>query len=188
MPLTINRKQSNRQIKCLLHRTADIPGGVGVATSSLGGAILLEGTPIGKGDGNLYQVCKTAKVLAKAEASATTYEVAKGHHFLPGDYFATSDCAGQTIASIDKADPTKDVITLTASLGKVVKVGACAFEAKGNNKELKVSPIAVTGSDQAVGNKDNLSVSAWVLGVVRESNAPATSEEIRSSLKGIAYV
>lgn len=186
--LSIQGRKDKRVVKCVLHRTADIPGGVGVLTVSLGGSALLEGTPIGKGANGLYEVCKTAKILTKAENNATTYEVAKGHHFKVGDRFAANDCNGQTITAIDKSDPAKDVITLQATLGKVVKAGDCAFESKGENTTLKVAPVAIAGSNEDVEQGANLFVSAWVIGVVKEENAPSVNETIKAALKGIAYV
>lgn len=188
MGMNIKRKKDNRALKCILHRTADIPGGVGVSVANLGGSSLLEGTPIGKGNGGLFEVCKTAKVLAQAEANATTYEVAKGHHFKVGDRFAANDCAGQVITSIDRNDEAKDVITVQTTLGKVVKAGDCAFESKGANTTLKVTPIAIAGSNEDVDNGENLWVSAWVIGVVQDGNAPATNDVIKAALKGVVYV
>lgn len=188
MGMTIKRKKDNRVLKCILHRTADIPGGVGVSVANLGGSALLEGTPIGKGSGGLFEVCKTAKVLTQAEASATTYEVAKGHHFKVGDRFAANDCDGQVISAIDRNDEAKDVITIQTTLGKVVKAGDCAFESKGANTTLKVTPIAIAGSNEDVENGENLWVSAWVIGVVQEGNAPAVNETIKTALNGVVYV
>ena len=188
MGFKIERGREQRTVKCVLHRVADIPGGVGVAVANLGGRVLYEGTPLGKGAGDLYEVCKTAKVLTKSEASATTYEVAKGHHFKVGDRFATAECNGQEIASIDRTDAAKDIITVKTSLGKVVAAGACAFESKGADTKLKVTPVAVAGSDQDVNPGDNLFVSAWVVAVVREANAPAANDAIKSALKCVAYV
>ncbi|MBF0946142.1 MAG: hypothetical protein HXK16_09945, partial [Alloprevotella sp.] len=95
---------------------------------------------------------------------------------------------GQEIASIDRTDAAKDVITVKTSLGKVVAAGACAFESKGADTKLKVTPIAVAGSDQEVNPGDNLFVSAWVVAVVREANAPAANDAIKSTLKCVAYV
>lgn len=188
MGMTIKRKIDSRVVKCILHRTADIPGGVGVSVANLGGSALLEGTPLGEGKDGLFEVCKTAKVLTQAEANATTYEVAKGHHFKVGDRFAANDCNGQLITSIDKSDVAKDVITVQTTLGKLVKAGDCAFESKGGDTTLKVTPIAIAGSSEDVASGDNLWVSAWVIGVVREDNAPAVSETIKSALKGVVYV
>ena len=77
MSMTIKRAKDNRVVKCILHRIADIPGGVTVKTANLGGTALFEGTPLGKGNDGVFEVCKTAQIVTKAEANATTYEVAK---------------------------------------------------------------------------------------------------------------
>lgn len=188
MSLTIKRKKDNRVVKCILHRVADIPGGVTVQVANLGGSALFEGTPLGKGSNGLYVVCKTAQVITEANASATTYEVAKGHHFKVGDRFATDDCNGQTITAIDKSDAAKDVITVGTTLGAIVKAGTCAFESSGANKTLKVAPVAIAGSNYDVENGENLFTDAWVIGVVNTANAPIVNDAIKQALKTIAYV
>lgn len=188
MSLTIKRKKDNRVVKCILHRVADIPGGVTVQVANLGGSALFEGTPLGKGSNGLYVVCKTAQVITEANANATTYEVAKGHHFKVGDRFATDACNGQTITAIDKSDATKDVITVGTTLGAIVKAGTCAFESSGDNKTLKVAPVAIAGSNYDVENGENLFTDAWVIGVVNTANAPIVNDAIKQALKTIAYV
>lgn len=189
MTMQVKRQKDNRVVKCILHRVADIPGGVTVKTASLGGKALFEGTPLGKGKDGLYNVVKTAQIVTAADDAATAYEVAKGHHFKVGDRFSAGGANGQTITAITKTDPAKDVITVSATLGKAVKVGDTAFESAGANTTLKVQPITVAGSNYDVDpDGDNLWVDAWVIGVVRESNAPAVNDTIKSALKGIAYV
>lgn len=175
-------------MKCILHRIADIPGGVTVKTANLGGTALFEGTPIGKGKDGVFEVCKTAQVITQADVSAKTYEVAKGHHFKVGDRFATADCDGQTITAIDKSNPAKDIITVGTTLGAVVKAGTCAFESSGANKTLKVVPCAIAGSNEDVDANSNLFVSAWVHAVVRESNAPIVNDAIKNGVKNVSYV
>ena len=188
MSLTIKRAKDNRVVKCILHRIADIPGGVTVKTANLGGTALFEGTPIGKGKDGVFEVCKTAQVITQADASAKTYDVAKGHHFKVGDRFATADCDGQTITAIDKSNPAKDIITVGTTLGAVVKAGTCAFESSGANKTLKVIPVAIAGSNEDVDANSNLFVSAWVHAVVRESNAPIVNDAIKNGVKNVSYV
>lgn len=188
MPLVIKRFKDNRVVKCVLHRVADIPGGVTVSTSELGGTALFEGTPLGVGENGLYKVCKTAQIITEATADATSYEVAKGHHFQVGDLFATESCNGKAIASIDKSDASKDVITLASSLGAVVKAGTCAFESAGANKTLKVIPVAVAGSNNDVTADGNLFVDAFVMAVVKKASAPIVSTAIETALKGVIYV
>jgi hypothetical protein len=102
MALIIKKKKDSRVVKCVLHRVADIPGGVTVSVADLGGDALFEGTPIGAGSNGLYKVCKTAQIITAASNSDTTYEVAKGHHFKVGDYFAAGTANGQAITAIDK--------------------------------------------------------------------------------------
>ena len=186
--LTIKRAKDNRVVKCVLHRIADIPGGVTVKVANLGGTALFEGTPLGMGADGLWNVCKTAQVITEANNAATTYEVAKGHHFKVGDRFATADCNGQTITSIDKSDPAKDVITVGTTLGATVKAGTCAFESSGANKVLKVTPTVVVGSNMDVEPGSNLWVDAWVIGVVKKANAPIVNATIEAALKGVVYV
>lgn len=188
MTMQVKRKKDNRVVKCIADRIADIPGGVTVETSKLGGKALFEGTPLGKGNDGLYNVVKTAQILTAADATATAYEVAKGHHFKPGDRFSAGGANGQTIASIDKSDPAKDVITLSATLGKAITKGTTAFESAGADTTLKVQPLTVAGSNYDVDpDGDNLWTDAWLIGTVRESNAPAVTDEIKSALKGIIY-
>ena len=188
MALTIKRQKDSRVVKCVLHRVADIPGGVTVSVANLGGSALFEGTPIGKGSNGLYQVCKTAQIITDATNTATTYDVAKGHHFKVGDRFATANANGQLITAIDKSGAAKDVITVGTTLGAAITAPVCAFESSGENKTLKVTPIAYAGSNEDVTTGDNLFVSAWVIGVVKEANAPIVNDAIKTALKGVIYV
>lgn len=186
--LTVNRKADQRVGKCILHRIADIPGGVTIKVANLGGANILEGTPIVKGENGLFEVVKTAKIIAAATNTATTYEVAKGHHFKVGDRFATEGANGQLITAIDKSNSAKDVITVGTTLGATITAGTCAFESEGSNKTLKASPIAIVGSNYTITPDSNIFVDAWVFGVVREGNAPIVNDTIKTALKHIAYV
>ena len=188
MSLSIKRQNDNRVVKCVQHRVADIPGGVTVSVAELGGAGLFEGTPIGKGANGLFKVCKTAQIITAAGATDTAYEVAKGHHFKVGDRFATADCVGQSITAIEKSNPAKDTITVGATLGKAVAAGTCAFESAAADSNLKVTPVAFAGSNEDVRENENLFVSAWVMGVIREQNAPAVNAAIKSALKCVVYV
>ena len=188
MSLTIKRKKDNRVVKCILHRVADIPGGVTVSVANLGGSALFEGTPLAVGKDGMFVVVKTAQIVTDATATAKTYEVAKGHHFKVGDRFATDTCNGQLITAIDKSDPAKDVITVGKTLGAEIKSGTCAFESSGEDSTLKNTPVAIAGSNFDVETGDNLFVDAWVIGVVRKANAPIVNDAILTALKNIVYV
>lgn len=191
MGLKIDRKSDTRVNKSILHRVADIPGGVTLKTANLGGAVLYEGTPVGPlGDGSgMYGVAKTAKVVTEANATATAYEVAKGHHFKVGDYFASGSAAGKQITAIDKTtNSDKDVITVAATLGAAVAVGDAAYQSAEGNTTLAVTPVAVVGSSLDVVASDNLFVDAWLIAAVKKDVAPVVSTAMATVLKGIHYL
>ncbi len=188
--LTITRKSDNRFVRCIEHKIADIRGGVGVSVANLGGSVLYEGTPVGyDSTTGLYKVAKTAKVLANATSSATTIDVAKGHHFKAGDYISNGSANGQLISSIDKSDASKDVITVGTTLGAALTAGDVLCEVTGNNKTRKVAASAIVGDSYDVVAGENLFVNAWVMGVVAESKAKvAFDSTIKTALKCIVFV
>jgi hypothetical protein len=190
MSLKFDREKGKRVVKCVLHRVADIPGGVTVSVADLGGDALFEGTPIGVGVGlnGLFRVVKTAQIITAAANDATAYEVAKGHHFKTGDYFAAGTANGQAITAIDKTDPAKDVITVGTTLGIAVAANTAAYQTTGSTKTLAVTPCAFAGSNWDVRPNDNRLTSAWVIGVLRESNAPKVTDAIKTALKGVIYI
>lgn len=192
--LRVKRSSDSRVVKAILHRVADIPGGVTVSVAVLGGASLKEGTPIGAPDSStgLSKVVKTAKIVTNAANDATEYEVAKGHHFKVGDIFSAGGANGEAITAIDKTtSAVKDTITLASTLGVAITAGtsgAIAFEAAGANTTLAVTPVAVVGQNLDVEENENLFVDAWVMAVVREANAPDVTSDIKSALKGVIYL
>lgn len=125
MALTIQRKSDNRVIKAILHRIADIPGGVTVKVADLGGSALVEGTPLCVGSDGLYNVVKTGKVVTEY-ASGTSIDIAKGSHFKVGDKIANeAGTMHATITAIDKTtNSDKDVLTLAAGFSAGLAVGA----------------------------------------------------------------
>lgn len=114
--LKISRTNDSRVVKAILHRVADIPGGVAVKASVLGGPSLVEGTPLAAGTNGLMQVIKTARVAEKYTAGGASIKVAKGSHFVAGDKLSDADYTDVTvIASIDKSNAAYDLLTLTAN-------------------------------------------------------------------------
>lgn len=122
--LKIDRNNDSRVIKAILHRLADIPGGVTVSVADLGGSALVEGTPIYVGANGLYNVMKTGKVVTEY-SSGTSLEIAKGSHFKVGDKIANeAGTVTATISAIDKSNASKDVLTISGALGVTLAVGA----------------------------------------------------------------
>lgn len=193
MGMTIKRKKDNRASKCILHRTADIPGGVSISVAQLGGLVLLEGTPIGKGNDGLYNVCKTAVVTGTR--GTNEIKVAKGHHFLVGDviFCVKPGEAEKKAAKITAIDPTGsdcDVFTLSvADAYMTAGEGDVVYEVTSEEVPIpKVAPIAIVGETKDIERGDNLFVPALVIGVIRESNAPKIPDTIKSLLKGVVYI
>jgi hypothetical protein len=119
--LKITRQSDTRYVRGLIGKIADIPNGITIKTSLLGGAALYEGTPITKSKDNdgaydgLYEVVKTAKVHTAYTAAATTIKVLKGHHFKVGDVIGNESLTVYaTITAIDTTtNAAYDTITFT---------------------------------------------------------------------------
>jgi hypothetical protein len=75
--------------KNVLHRIADVPGGISMELASLvAGLIVNEGSPLAAPSSGLRKLCKAAKVLTGTTTSAL--KVANGaHHFKVGDFVCT---------------------------------------------------------------------------------------------------
>ena len=187
--LKISRNSDNRANKCVAHRVADIAGGVGVRTSNLGGKVLYEGTPLAKGENGLYEVVKTAKLVTNANSQATRLEIAKGSHFVVGDYIGFSSAVnGVQIAAIDKSNASKDILTV-ASIAAELKAGAVGVETTSTaSYNPKLTAVAVAGSNNDVVAGEICYTDAWVIAVVNESNAPAVNDAIKSANPAIRYV
>lgn len=131
MGLRIDRKQDKRVVHACTHNLADIPNGVTVCSAELvAGGVLQEGTVIGKDEAGLFHAVKTARVTEEATNAATSYKVAKGHHFKKGD-FVMVKVGGKAYAvtGIDSSEATHDTITVGTTLGEAVKVGDALVEA-----------------------------------------------------------
>ena len=185
--LQIKRSKDNRVVKCILHRIADIPGGVTVYTADLGGNALLEGTPLSKPVNGISHVVKTAKVLTNVAATDTTIEIAKGHHFKVGDFIGNGTKA-KAISVINTSNAAKDVITLAAAYGTTATAGDGLVECSAADSAAKYAAFAIAGSNYDVKAGENLFVDAWIHAVVREGNAPVVDAGIKSALKNVSYL
>lgn len=195
---TIERKKDSRIVRAFVHKVADIPNGVTVATTDLvGGGILPEGAVIGKdAETGVYHLIKTATLAVAASNSAVTYTVKKGHHFKVGDFVSAGigkKAYAITTIATNATDSTCDDITVGTTLGVAIAKGAglvqAAAEASGNTSALKYSaPYAVVGDGYNVKAGSNLFVNAWLIGVVKEACAPATPADLKAKVPGIQYI
>ena len=193
MGLRIDRKQDKRVVHACTHNLADIPNGVTVCSADLvAGGVLQEGTVIGKDEAGLFHAVKTARVTEEATNAATSYKVAKGHHFKKGDFvmLKVGDKA-YAVTGIDSSEATHDTITVGTTLGEAVKVGDALVEAKAqaaSGAAFKYKPKAMTGDSYDVEALNNHFVTAVTIGQFKESVIPAVSDDIKAALPGIVLI
>lgn len=193
MSLKIDRKKDVRVARALTHNLADIPNGVTVSAADLiAGGTIPEGGYIGVDETGLWHLIKTAKLTEAATATATTYKVAKGHHFKPGDFIATDAGAkSQAITAIDSAsDPTFDTITVDATLGAAVAAGAALVQAASAAAKcaFKWKPKAVLGDAYLVEALSNHFCAAVTHGQFKAVLCPAASEGLRDALPTVTFI
>ena len=181
---TITRKSDSRVLRAFVHKLADIPNGVTVATTELvNGGILPEGAIVGKDSSTgVYHLIKTAVLAANAANDATTYTVKKGHHFKVGDFIMLAVGAKAyaiTAIATNSGDSSLDDITVGTTLGAAATAGACIMQA---------APYAVVGDSYDVVANTNIFAEAWLIGVVKAAMAPAISDAIKAKVSGVHFI
>lgn len=180
MSMTVTRRKDNRIPRVLMHKIADIRGGVSVDTAELGGDYLKEGSVLSAPIEGISHVVKVAEVVAEVQASEKTVKVKKGHNFNVNDFVLIDENAvAAKITKIDDATSKEfDTLTISEALGAIALGGAIA-EAKEASSEadkksaLKYRPLAITGTGKPVEKKTNLDVDAWLIGVTKGNILPA---------------
>ena len=174
----------------------DVQGGGTVARAAVK-AVIDELPPlvvVCKDSNGLYQIVKTAKVVAVAGATDVAYHVEKGHLLVVGEVITNGGLlakAAKTIASIDKTNADYDIITLNATIAAAaigdVLVLANA-EAAAGAAAFKYVPEAITMNkiDTTVANQQS---GLLVRGTVRESVMPyPVDAAIKAKLNHIRFV
>ena len=176
MGMTVQRRRDDRTPRVLIHKVADIRGGVSVDVSELSGDYLPEGTPLSAPIGGICHVVKVARVFAEVQASETAVKVAKGHQFKVGDFVLADEAKVATaITKIDTSDKGFDLLTLKAALGSL-PIGSAIAEAKEESAKtstLKYKPIAISGTGVKIDPKSNLTTDAWLIAVTSGSGLPS---------------
>ena len=186
MAMTVKRRKGKKMPRVFEHKIADIPGGVSVNSSELGGEILYEGTPLSAPDNGICHVVKTAVVTKKVEASGTEVTVKKGHHFKVDDVLLLN--VGGKASKITKIDTSKkeiDTLTLSATIGEIPVLSVIAeakTETTGDDAELKYIPLSLSGTGFTIEQGDNIVTDAWVIGTTYHA---ILSPDIERHLKGI---
>lgn len=186
MSMTVHRRKDTNVPRVLMHKIADIRGGVSVNTAELGGDYLREGAVLSAPVDGVSHVVKTAEVAAEVAASDKTIKVKKLHNFKVGDFvLAAENSAAVKISAIDDTTSKDyDTLTLSAALGAISLGGAIAeaAEASTDASALKYKPLAVAGTGKPIFPKTNLDVDAWLIGVTKGNAIPAC---VSQYLKGI---
>jgi hypothetical protein len=193
MGLHIDRKRDTRVVRAFTHKIADIPDGVTVSGADFAQKILTEGTAIGKDASGLYHIVKVAALTAAATATATTYDVAKGHNFKVGDFIMLKEGGkAYAISAIDTSDAAKDVITVGTTLGAAAAVGdaiyQAAVESAGTASAFKYAPFALVGESYDVEPGHNIVVNAWTIAQIREANIKPLGAVVKAKLTGIQFI
>lgn len=188
MGMTVKRRKDVRTPRVVMHRIADIRGGVSVKTSELGGDFLNEGAVLSVADEKgLCHVVKIAQVVAEVGATDKTIKVKKGHNFKTGDFLMTNvGGVAYDITAIDtEGSSTFDTITVSTTLGAIAKGGfviEAAAKSTSTTSALKYVPQSINGTGKPFREGDNLDTDAWLLGVTKGNPLP---EFITAYLKGI---
>lgn len=180
MSMTVTRRKDTRTPCVLMHKVADIRGGVSVNTSELGGDFLKEGSVLSAPDNGICHVVKVAEVIAEVQPTEKALKVKKGHNFNVNDFvLADEKAVAAKITKIDDASSKEfDTLTISEALGAIPAGGAIAeakeaSSAAQNKSELRYRPLAITGTGKPVEKKTNLDVDAWLIGVTKGNVLPA---------------
>lgn len=183
----VKRKKDQHQRKVLMHRIADVRGGVSIAKSDIPSGAIAEGAIIAVAEGK-YHILPTALCVEALGATAKSVKVAKFHNFAIGQT-VTKDAGAvaSEITAIDDSNKAYDVLTLSAAIGKV-KVGESIVAAKAattsNDSALLYEPFAVAGTSKDA-EGDFVDVDAWLIGVTANLQAPAS---VINKMKGIVNI
>lgn len=176
--MTVNRRKDTKTPKVLMHKVADIRGGVSVNVSELGGDYLREGAILSAPVDGICHVVKIAVVVADVSADDKTIKVEKFHNFKAGDFVMLDvNSAAVKISSIDDSNKAYDTLTVATALGAISKgaqvvEAAAASTADAKSSALKYVPLAVVGTGKRIEPKTNLDTDAWVIAVTKGNPVP----------------
>lgn len=186
MGMTVSRRKDSNVPRVIMHKVADIRGGVSVNSSELGGDYLKEGAALSAPVNGICHVVKVAEVVAEVAEAGVAIKVKKGHNFKVGDFVMTGvGGKAYAISKIDETNKSYDEITVATTLG-AISVGGfiieAAAESASNTSALKYVPLAIVGTGKPVAKGQNIDTDAWVIGVTKGNPLP---ECVAKYLKGI---
>lgn len=164
------RKDTDGLPKVIMHKVADIRGGVSVCTSELGGNYLAEGMPLTAPDAKgICHVIKCVVLQADTAAADTTAKVGKFHNLKAGDKLGDLE-----VSKVDSSAKTYDLVTFK---------GAVGAHKKGDVLRAEGTAQSINGTGKDFTTDSNLNTDAWVMAVVRGPRLAADGQ-----LPGVIYL
>ncbi len=184
--MTVQRRKDNKVPRVIMHKVADIRGGVSVKASELGGDFLHEGAVLSAPDNGICHVVKLAQVVADVAEADKSIKVRKGGNFSKGDIVMTDEGGlAYAITAVDTSNKAYDTITVETALGAIAQ-GGFLVEAKAESatttSELKYTPLSIVGTGKPVQAGQNIDTDAWLMAVTKDNPLPSCVEK---HLKGI---
>ena len=175
--MTVQRRKDTQTPCVLMHKIADIRGGVSVNVTELGGDFLREGSVLSEPIEGICHVVKYAETTEEVSNSAVEIKVKKGHNFKLGD-FVMADVGGKAyaITAINTSEKTHDTVTIGTTLGVKIEKGGFIIQAKAESatttSALKYTPLSIVGTGKPVVQGQNFDTDAWLLGVTKGNPLP----------------
>lgn len=182
------RKDSALGKSPIVHKIADIRGGVSVDVSELTQDYLAAGTPISKPASGKCHVVKYAILQANAANDATTLKVLKGHNFKVGDkVFAVKGGKNYGISAIDTSNSAYDEFTVGTTLGVALTAGDAIYQGVATTGATAgaflYEPFAIVGTGDVVKSDTNFITDAWIHAVTCGNPLPKL---IAEALKNVS--
>ena len=178
MSMTVIRRKDTATPRVFMHKGFDIPGGVSIKTSELGGDYIKEGCVLTAPIDGICHVVKVAVIAEDVQPTEKTLKVAKFHNLNVGDFVMLNENSiAVKVTKIDDASKEFDTLTISEALGSIPKGGAIA-EAKEassssqNKSALKYKPFALVGTGKVFDKKTNIDTDAWTAGLTKGNPLP----------------
>lgn len=183
----VRKSKDTKAPKVLMHKIADVRGGVSLDTSAMIGEVIMEGAIIATNAGK-YVLLPTAKVVEAVTSSGKVIKVAKNHGFKANDFVTAGENAvASKINTIDSSNKAYDVLNVATAIG-ALNIGDAVAGAKSAttsaDSQFAFEPFAVAGTTKKV-ESAKTDMDAWVVGVTKNIVAP---DSVVAKLKGIVNV
>lgn len=170
MGMTVKRRKDSNVPHVMIHKIADIRGGVSVKTADLPSDVdfLPEGTFLESPADGICSVKKYAMLYEDTQVTATSVKIAKGSLLNVGDIIVGDGInVNVKVEAITRGD-SYDTITTDKKIGPEAsgKIGGGTY-IYGDNVS---NAYAVTGTGMRIRKGDNINVDAWLIGVMRCEN------------------